>query len=521
MLKKERLVVIGNGMAGARFVEEMVARDGAEMYDIVVFGEEPNGNYNRILLSGVLAGCHRPEDTFINSLSWYEEQGIKLYSGVRAGWIDRMGQSVYAAGGISEPYDKLAIATGSTPFIPPIDNMYDEDGFMRNGVFSFRTLEDCQAMIEHAANARKVVVVGGGLLGLEAARGLLERGLEVHIAHLGDFLMNTQLDGPAGAMLKQTLETLGLNIHLDKLATSVTPPFAGAPVGGLMFKDGEELECDMIVVAAGVRPNIDLAKQAGLHVQHGIVIQDDLSCRNDRNIYAIGECAQHRGKLFGLVAPLWEQARILAEQLSGENPDASFRGVKVSTKLKVLGVDLAVMGDKDPQTDEDEQVHYSEPARGVYKKLIIRNGRLAGAILLGDGLTSPGVLQAFDRGELLPDSRAGLLFPGTGGAARIDVADLPDTAQVCNCNGVTKGRIIQACRDGNATLETACAATRAGSGCGACKTQVKAIVAFEANRAAAQAATAFSVIGGKRVEFPTISDESPGRLLESVSAADD
>ena len=521
MLKKERLVVIGNGMAGARFVEEMVARDGAEMYDMVVFGEEPNGNYNRILLSSVLAGCHRPEDTFINSLAWYEEQGIRLYSGVRAGWIDRMGQSVYAAGGISEPYDKLVIATGSTPFIPPIDNMYDEDGFMRNGVFSFRTLEDCQAMIEHAAKARKVVVVGGGLLGLEAARGLLERGLEVHIAHLGDYLMNSQLDGPAGAMLKQTLEALGLNIHLDKLATSVTPPFAGAPVGGLKFKDGEELKCDMIVVAAGVRPNIDLAKQAGLHVQHGIVIQDDLSCRNDRNIYAIGECAQHRGKLFGLVAPLWEQARILAEQLSGENPDASFRGVKVSTKLKVLGVDLAVMGDKDPQTDEDEQVHYSEPARGVYKKLIIRNGRLAGAILLGDGLTSPSVLQAFDRGELLPDNRAGLLFPGAAGAARIDVADLPETAQVCNCNGVTKGRIIQACRDGNATLEAACAATRAGSGCGACKTQVKAIVASEANRAAAQAATAFSVIGGKRVEFPTIVDESPGRLLEGVSAADD
>ena len=516
MLKKERLVVIGNGMAGARFVEELVARGGAEIYDIVMFGEEPHGNYNRILLSSVLAGCHKPEDTLVNELSWYQEQGIKLYSGVKAGWIDRMGQSVYAAGGISEPYDKLVIATGSTPFLPPIDNMYDEDGFMRDGVFSFRTLEDCQAMIDHAASARRVVVVGGGLLGLEAARGLLERGLEVHIAHLGDYLMNSQLDAPAGAMLKQTLEGLGLNIHLDKLAESINPPFAGAPVGGLKFKDGEELECDMIVVAAGVRPNIDLAKQAGLHVQHGIVIQDDLSCRNDRNIYAIGECAQHRGKLFGLVAPLWEQARILAEQLSGENPEASFRGVRVSTKLKVLGVDLAVMGDKEPQTDDDEQVHYSEPARGVYKKLIVRNGRLVGAILLGDGLTTPAVLQAFDRSELLPDSRASLLFPGTGGAARIDVEELPDTAQVCNCNGVTKGRIIQACQEGAATPEAACKATRAGTGCGACKPQVKAIVAFEANRAASQAATAISVIGGKKVEFPTIPDEALSRSAESI-----
>ncbi|MDE2937549.1 MAG: FAD-dependent oxidoreductase [Chloroflexota bacterium] len=517
MLKKERLIVIGNGMAGARFVEELVARDGAEMYDIVMFGEESCGNYNRILLSSVLAGAHRPEDTFINNLSWYEEQGIKLYSGVKAGWIDRMGQSVYAAGGISESYDKLVIATGSTPFLPPVESMHDEDGFLRSGVFSFRTLEDCQAMIDHAATARRAVVIGGGLLGLEAARGLLERHLEVHIAHLGGHLMNGQLDAPAGAMLKETLEDLGLNIHLDKLAVSVTPPFAGAPVGGLKFKDGEELECDMIVVAAGVRPNIDLARQAGLHVQHGIVIQDDLSCRNDRNIYAIGECAQHRGKLFGLVAPLWEQARILAEQLTGENPEASFRGVKLSTKLKVLGVDLAIMGDKDPQTDEDEQVHYSEPARGVYKKLIVRNGRLAGAILLGDGLTAPGVLQAFDRGELLPENRAGLLFPGAGVAARMDVAELPDTAQVCNCNGVTKGRIIQVCQQGQSTLEAVCAATRAGSGCGACKPQVKAIVAFEANRSASQSATAISVIGGKKVAFPTIENAGPSRATVKVS----
>ena len=507
MLKKERLVVIGNGMAGARFVEELVARGGADIYEIVMFGEEPRGNYNRILLSSVLAGCHRPEDTFINGLSWYEEQGIKLYSGVKAGWIDRMGQSVYAAGGISEPYDKLVIATGSAPFIPPIDNMHDEDGLLRQGVFSFRTLEDCQAMIEHAAAARKAVVIGGGLLGLEAARGLLERGLEVHIAHLGDYLMNSQLDAPAGAMLKQTLENLGLNIHLDRLAESITPALADAPVSGLTFKDGETLECDMIVVAAGVRPNIDLAKQAGLHVQHGIIIQDDLSCRNDRNIYAIGECAQHRGKLFGLVAPLWEQARILAEQLSGENPEASFQGVKVSTKLKVLGVDLAVMGDKDPQTDDDEQVHYSEPTRGVYKKLIIRNGRLAGAILLGDGLTAPGVLQAFDRSEMLPDNRASLLFPGASGPARIDVAELPDTAQVCNCNGVTKGRIVESCQDGSAAMDAVCRATRAGTGCGACKPQVKAILDFVSNRAASQAAAAISGNGERKVRLSGVADE--------------
>ena len=481
MTDKERLVVIGNGMAGARFVEETLARGGGDQYEIVMFGEEPHGNYNRILLSSVLAGCHDPADTFINGLSWYEEKGIKLYSGVKAGWIDRMGQAVYAAGGISEPYDKLVIATGSTPYIPPITNMYDEDGFLRQGVFSFRTLEDCTAMVEYAASARKAVVIGGGLLGLEAARGLLARGLEVHVAHLSPWLMNTQLDAPSGGMLKQAMENLGLQVHLEKLTDSITPPFPGAPVGGLLFKDGEELACDMVVVAAGIRPNIDLAKQAGLHVQHGIVIQDDLSCRNDRNVYAVGECTQHRGKLFGLVAPLWEQARILAEQLTGENPDASFRGVRVSTKLKVMGVDLAVMGDKEPQADSDELVHYSEPARGVYKKLIIRNGRLAGAILLGDGMAAPNVLQSFDRGEILPENRASLLFPGTSSAPRIEVADLPPNAQICNCNGVTRGKIDQAfqsLQDGNKTLSAVCAATRAGTGCGACKPQVQAILDY-------------------------------------------
>ena len=486
MVKRERLVVIGNGMAGARFVEEMVARGGAELYDIVMFGEEPHGNYNRILLSGVLAGQHRPEDTFINGLSWYEEKGIKLYSGIKAGWIDRMGQAVYAAGGISEPYDKLVIATGSTPYIPPIENMHDEEGFIRAGIFSFRTLEDCQGMIDCASSANKAVVIGGGLLGLEAARGLLERGLEVHIAHLGDYLMNSQLDSQAATMLKRSLEDMGLQIHLEKLAESIIPPFPDSPIGGIRFKDGEELDCDMLVLAAGVRPNIDLAKQSGLHVQHGIVIQDNLSCRNDRQVYAIGECAQHRGKLFGLVAPLWEQARILAEQLSGENPEATFRGVRVSTKLKVMGVDLAVMGDKDAQTEDDEQVHYSEPARGVYKKLIVREGRLAGAILLGDGLDAPGVLQTFDRNDLLPDNRASLLFPGMGAATRIEVAELPDSAQICNCNGVTKGRLIAACRQGNDTLESVASATRAGTGCGACKPQVKAVLEFAAKESLAE-----------------------------------
>jgi nitrite reductase (NADH) large subunit len=473
MSPKKRLVIIGNGMTGGRFVEEIISRGGTECFDIVMFGDEEHGNYNRILLSSVLAGSHRPDDIFINSRAWYQENGIKLYSGVRAGWIDRISKSVYAPGGITEPYHKLVIATGSSAYVPPMDGLYDEEGAFKPGAFVFRSLDDCQRMMQHAGTARKAVVIGGGLLGLEAARGLLGRGLEVHVVHLGTHLMDTQLDQDSGGMLYRAMEALGINIHLGKLTTSV---HGRGHVTGVGFRDGGKLDCDMLVLAAGIRPNIDLAKQAGLQVQQGIVIKDDLSCRNDRDVYAIGECAQHRGRLYGTVAPLWEQAAVLADRLTGHNPDANYRGSRVSTKLKVMDIELAVMGDKEPLSETDELVHYSESRRGVYKKLIIREGRLAGAILLGDGLATPGVLQSFDRGEELPRNRSELLFPRTGGARVIDVADLPVTAQICNCNGVSKGRIAEAVRNGQNTLQAVCRTTRAGSGCGACKSQVQAVV---------------------------------------------
>ena len=503
--RKQRLVIIGNGMAGGRFVEEVIARGGAEQFEIVMFGEEGHGNYNRVLLSSVLAGTHAPGDIFINSVEWYEQNGIKLYSGVRAGWIDRVSKSVYAPGGIAEPYDKLVIATGSGAYVPPMANLYNEDGGFIEGIFVFRTLEDCQQMTAYAArlsgHGSKVAVIGGGLLGLEAARGLMGKGLEVHVVHLNSHLMDTQLDAEAGRMLKQQMEDLGVNIHLDKMTTAISTepssrseglapyghagpgaadsirPSTGGRVTGLSFRDGEELDCDMVVLAAGIRPNVDLAKQAGLQVQQGIVVNNDLSCRNDQDVYAIGECAQHRGRLYGTITPVWEQAVILADRLTGHNPDASYQGSRVSTKLKVMDVELAVMGDKAPLSDADELVNYSEPGRGVYKKLIIREGRLAGAILLGDGLTSAGVIQAYDRNSELPANRSELIFPSTAGKT-LDVAELPVNAQICNCNGVSKGRIAEAVQDGMITLQEVCSATRAGTGCGTCKTQVQAVLDF-------------------------------------------
>ena len=228
------------------------------------------------------------------------------------------------------------------------------------------------------------------------------------------------------------------------------------------------MDCEMVVVA-GVRPNVDLAKQARLQVQHGIIVKDDLSCSNNSDVYAIGECAQHRRQLYGVVAPLWDQAEILAQRLTEENPHATFRGAKVSTKLKV-------MGDNEPLSEEDELVHYSEPSRGVYKKLIIREGRLAGAILLGGGMTTPGVLQSFDRGQLLPQNRAELLFPTSAAAKVMDPADLPATAQICACNGVSKGRIAEDVQNGQDTFKAVCEATRAGSGSGTRKGQVPAVL---------------------------------------------
>ena len=484
MAEKQKLVVVGNGMAGARFVEEVLALGGQEQYDITVFGEEPYGNYNRILLSGVLAGTHDPKDIFINPLSWYEENDITLHAGVRVIGIDRKSKTAYGAGGLLVPYDKLVIATGSSPFIPMMDGLYRDDGAFRDGIFPFRTLDDCTEMVEYAADAGRATVIGGGLLGLEAARGLMNRGLDVDVVHLTSYIMDQQLDASSGDMLKVLLEDMGVNFHLEKMTTSIhsTGGHGNGKVTGIGFRDGGSLDCEMLVISAGIRPNIDLARMAGLNIRRGILVNDDLSCRNDRDIYAIGECAEHRNKTYGLVAPLWDQARTLAERLTVEKSTSTYTGSKTSTKLKVMGVELAVAGDKEPANDEDEVVSYVEPNRGVYKKVIIRDGKVAGAILLGDGFTAPRLLQAFDRGEVLPLNRAELLFPlAADGGPAVDVEDMPDDAQVCNCNGVSKGKIIAAVDGGCRSLKAVCDATKAGTGCGSCIPQVQAVLELAAD----------------------------------------
>src|SRR5579884_855465 len=386
MTHKQRLVVIGNGMAGARFIEDVIARQGNERFDIVVFGDEPYGNYNRILLSGVLAGTHNAQDIFMNPLAWYKENNVTLHCGSPVTRIDTVEKMVYAEkNAIAEPYDKLVIATGSTPAIPNIKNLYQENGQFREGIFVFRTLDDCEGMLNYASRAKKAVVIGGGLLGLEAAHGLLNHGLEIHVVHRSPNLMSVQLDAPASQVLHETLQRMGVKLHMKKQSIVA---LGEERFQGLLFSDGTTLESDMCIISAGIRPNTALAKAAGIQVDQGIVINDDLST-SVPDVYAIGECTQHRGCLYGLVAPLWEQARCLADILTSDKAKTTYQGSRTSTKLKIMGVELAVMGEKERSYDSDEIVSYSEPSRGIYKKLIVRQGRLVGAIMLGENVTTP------------------------------------------------------------------------------------------------------------------------------------
>lgn len=465
-MSRERLAVIGNGMAGARTVEEILARGGADLFDIVMFGEEPYGNYNRILLSNVVNGAQDAADIFLNSLAWYTENNVRLHAGVKALSIDRAGRSIVGTGGIFENYDKVIIATGSSAFIPPIKNIEGAEGRLRPGIFAFRTLDDCHAIVAEAARSKRAAVIGGGLLGLEAARGLMTHGCEVHVVHLSSSLMNQQLDQPGGAILRSIMQDMGVRVHLEKSTTEV---LGTDRVTGLAFKDGSTLDCDMIVVSAGIKPNCDIATRSGLTVGRAIVVDNHMRSVDDHRVYVVGECAEHQGKVYGLVAPLWEQAKVLADHITGKNAEAGYYGSKLATKLKVMGVELASMGITDATEEGDEVVQFSEAKKGRYKKLVIRNGRLVGAIMMGDLSKVAYLTQAFDKNTPLPEDRLSLLFDIGAPAQKVTFDEMADSAQVCNCNGVSKAAIGACVARGKRTPKSVMAATRAGMGCGSCK----------------------------------------------------
>ena len=513
---KQKLVVIGNGMAGARAVEEVLARGGADMFDIVMFGDEHYGNYNRILLSNVLSGVQDPADIYMNPLDWYGANGITLHAGHRVTDIDRASKLVVSDKGTRAPYDVLLIATGSRAFIPPVPGIRDGDQ-LRQGVYGFRTIDDCDGIIATARNSKRAVVIGGGLLGLEAARGLLNHGCEVHVVHLGKHLMEAQLDSTGAALLRTGMEKLGVNVHLTK-STSAILHGADGRVTGLAFKDGSTLDCDMVVVSAGIRPNSEIGVRAGLTVERAIVVDNHMRSVDDRTVFVVGECAQHRGRVYGLVAPLWEQAKVFADVATGKNPDSAYYGSKLATKLKVMGVELASMGITEPEHENDELIQFTEPRKGTYKKLIVRDGRLVGAILMGDISKAAYLMQAFDRDSPLPEERLSLLFDLGAPAQAVTIDEMPGEQQVCNCNGVTKAAIGASVAAGARSATSVMKATRAGMGCGSCKKLVGDVVDFFCGGSAEVDPSIHYYVPTIPLKKPDLVAEINLRGLRSVSA---
>lgn len=513
----QRLVVVGNGMAGVRALEEVLARGGGEHFEITVFGDEPYGNYNRILLSNVLAGVDDPTEIYLNTLDWYHDNGIDLRAGVRVVRLDAFAHLVYADDGTTLHYDKLILATGSRSFFPPMAGLWSDNRTLTDGVFGFRTLDDTAAMIAETTSRSKAVVIGGGLLGLEAARGLQNRGLTVDVVHAGPTLMNAQLDDPAGAILRKSVEDLGIGVHTDKRTTEVVTDATGR-LRGVLFADGSRLDCDMLVIAAGIRPNVGLAQRAGLTVERAIVTDDHMRSIDDDDVYVVGECAQHRGQVYGLVAPLWEQAKVLADHLTGADLTSAYHGSRVATKLKVAGVDVASMGVKAPEYPEDEFVQYCEPKHGVYKTVVIREGKLVGATLVGDVSKVSFLTQAYDSRLPLPDDRVALMFDIGTPDVGVGVAELADDAQVCNCNGVAKGTLVSCVRDGETSLSGVVAKTKAGKGCGSCKELVGQIVEWAAGGAVTEDPSASWYVPGIPYDKPTLMRHIRELELHSVSS---
>jgi len=517
---RQRLVVVGNGMAGARVVEEVLERGGGDQFAITVFGEEPHGNYNRIMLSHVLAGEEHEDDIVLNSHDWYADNGVVLRAGVRVERVDTHAKVVHAADGTTTPYDQLVIATGSRSFIPPMAGLYrsgpaQDDQELLPGVFGFRTIDDTRAMLAAAAEHEKAVVVGGGLLGLEAARALQGHGVQVEVVHAGTHLMNQHLDPDGGAILKQSVESLGIVVHLATRTTEVIGPDR---VRGVVLTDGRAIDADLLVIAAGIRPVTELALLSGLDVERGIVVDDQLRT-DDPDVYAVGECAQHRGEVYGLVAPVWEQARVLADLLTGTDPDAAYHGSRTATKLKVAGVDVATMGLNRPERDTDEFLVISEPRRGVHLSVVVRGDRLVGATLLGDTRKVAFLTQAFDRGTPLPAERIKLLVDLSDGAAEVGVAELPGDSQVCNCNGVSKQSICDAVAGGcGGSVGAVMDKTRAGKGCGSCKGLVSQIVEWAADGDVVEDPTAGWYVPGIPLAKPELMAAIREQGLLSVSA---
>ena len=482
MSQKLKLVMVGNGMAGVRTLEELLKLT-PDLYEITVFGSEPHPNYNRILLSPVLAGEQTLDEIILNPFDWYIDNDITLHTGWTVTAVDRIQRVVHAQNAAGEtrsaPYDRLILATGSNPFMLPIP------GRELAGVLAYRDIADTQAMIDAATKYQHAVVIGGGLLGLEAANGLMKRGMQVTVVHVSDWLMERQLDPVAGGLLQRSLAERGMQFRMAAHTQALLGD-ANGRVAAVQFKDGTSVPAELVVMAVGIRPNTALAEKMHLHCERGIVVSDTLQTVTDPRIYAVGECASHRGIAYGLVAPLFEQGKVLANHLA-EFGIGRYTGSLTSTKLKVTGIDLFSAGDFMGADDgSTEEIVLSDPHDGVYKKLVIRNDQLVGACLYGDTVDGSWYFKLLRDGRNVADIREKLMFGESnigdvGHQGQSKAAAMADSDEVCGCNGVTKGAICKTIKEkGLFTLDEVRKHTKASASCGSCTGLVEQILMFTA-----------------------------------------
>lgn len=463
-MSRKKLVIIGNGMGTCRLLDELVSRNAHHLYEITVYGDEPGGAYNRIQLGKVLAG-EAPNAIVTKPPEWYDRHGIRLLASTRVKKLDIRRKEVLTEDGLGRRYDLAVLATGSTPLVPPLEGMQGEDGELRPGCFVYRTIGDCLRMRAYSRPGDSAVVVGGGLLGLEAAKVLSDRGLHVTVIHVAPHLMNAQLDGIAGEMLSRQIERAGIFVRTGKTVEAL---YGDERIEGVILDDGTTLPADMVVLACGVRPRVEVARESGLPVNKGIVVNDTLATQVPA-VYAFGECAEHKGKVYGIVSPVWEQAQVLADVLSGVKTQSRYRGSKLYTRLKVAGVDVASMGSLEPELESDEIFQIIEERRSAYRKLIVRDGRLVGAMLVGNTAATAALVQLFDRDDPLPEDPLEVLCQVRGAACAVD-------RQLCNCHKVSESRVREAIESGADSVTALGEVTKAGTGCGSCKTDLEQLI---------------------------------------------
>ncbi len=469
------VVVVGNGMVGQRFCERLVEFDTQRRFQLITFCEESRAAYDRVGLTSFFA--HRnAEKLMLARREWYAENDIELHIGDRVGAIDRRQRIVRSDKGVAIDYDHIVLATGSYPFVPAVP------GIQLPGIFVYRTIDDLERIIAHASKSQRCVVIGGGLLGLEAAKAAYDLGLETHIVEFAPRLMPRQVDDPGSRMLVKQIEALGVHVHLGKTTKAIHGTGA---VERIEFADGESIDADMMIISAGIRPRDDLAKEAGLALaERGGVVVDERLQTSDGQIYAVGECASFRNMIYGLVAPGYEMAEIVAANLTGA--DRCFAGADLSTKLKLMGVDVASFGDHEAPAERATPLVFEDPFAGHYKKLLFTpdGTELVGGILVGDAADYGKLSMLAKSGAALPCRPHDLFVPaGSSGPAAIGLEAMPDSAQICACNNVSKGAVQQAIGEGADTLDALKHCTKAGTGCGGCLPLVTDLLKGELQKA--------------------------------------